>query len=252
MNLFDGLYLYEVVMLFLGVFLFVVLVLALVYQLMHKRNLLGLLAFFVLSIAMVGYPSIKSIQVQKDGVSIQKAVHDLQSDPAKPELRAQLQQEMAHIAGRPIANPKTLTSIASAQFALGDEKAAAQTVHKALQKDPKATGAHELESKIEAAQKLDAMADEVEKHPDSVAAKAQLQQTIKQASQQPTANAALLGRIAKAEEALGQREEATKTVQKALKINPNLAELKKVQDSIVMHVQHGAPSAKAVSLGSAH
>jgi len=235
MRLFDGLYLYEVVMLFLGVFLFVVLVLALVYQLTHKRNLAGLLAFFMVSIVMMGYPSIKSVQVQKDGVNIEKTARELQANPDKAEVRTQLEQQVERIGDRPISSPTMLTSLATAQFALGNEKAAAQNVQKALQSDPKTAGARELQNKIVAVQKLDSLAAEVQKHPDNVAAKAQLQQTVSQASQQPTSNPVALTRIANAQVVLGQHEEATKNVQKALAINPNLAEAKKVQTTILMH-----------------
>lgn len=238
MRLFDGLYLYEVVMLFLGVFLFVVLVVALVYQLTHKRNLAGLLAFFMVSIVMMGYPSIKSVQVQKDGINIEKTARELQANPDKAAVRSQLEQQVERIGDRPISSPTMLTSLATAQFALGNEKAAAQNVQKALQSDPKTAGARELQNKIVAVQKLDSIAAEVQKHPDNVAAKAELQQTVSQASQQPTANPVALARIANAQLVLGQHEEATKNVQKALAINPTLAEAKKVQTSILTRTPH--------------
>lgn len=233
MRLFDGLYLYEVVMLVLGIFLFVVLVLALVYQLMHKRSMAGLLAFFVVSIVMMGYPSIKSVQVQKDGVNIEKTARDLQANPDKAEVRSQLQQQVSQISDRPISNPTTLTSLATAQFALGNDKAAEQIVQKALQTDPMAAGARELQNKIVAVQKLDTLAAEVEKHPENTTARAQLQQAVTQASQQPTANPVALARIANAQSVLGQHEEASKNVQKALRIDPNLPEARKVQTTIL-------------------
>ena len=235
MRLFDGLYLYEVVMLALGVFLFVVLVLALVYQLMHKRNLAGLLAFFAVSIVMMGYPSIKSVQVQKDGIDIEKTARELQANPDKAEVRSQLEQQVSSIGDRPISDPTTLTHLATAQFALGHEKAAEQTVQKALKSDPKAAGARELQDKITTFHKLDSMAAEVEKNPGDVAAKSQLQQTVKEASQQPNANPKALAHIAKAQQVLGQSEDAAKSLQKAIKIDPNLAELKSLKDSIFGH-----------------
>jgi len=77
------------------------------------------------------------------------------------------------------------------------------------------------------------MATEVEKHPDDPAAKQQLQQAVSQASQQPTANPAAITKIAKAQVVLGQPEKATENVNKALQINPNLAEAKKIQTSIL-------------------
>jgi len=238
MRLFDGLYLYEVVMLFLGAFLFIVLVLALVYQMMHKRNFAGLLVFFVLSVVMMGYPSIKSMQVQNNTLTIEKTTHDLQSKPADAQVRSELEKQVANVSDRPISDPAALTRVAQAQFALGNEKAAEQNIQKALERDPDAPDARELQKKIIAVQKLDSMAKEVEKHPDDAAAKQQLQQTLSQASQQPTANPVALTKIAKAQVVLGQQEKATENVNKALLINPNLTEAKKVKTSIVVSQPH--------------
>lgn len=238
MSLFNGLYLYEVVMLFLGAFLFIVLVLALVYQMMHKRNFAGLLAFFVLSIVMMGYPSIKSVQFQNDTLTIDKTTHDLQSKPADAQVRSELEKEVAKVSDRPTSDPAALTRLANAQFALGNETAAEQNVQKALQRDPNAQGAQELQKKIISFHNLDSMATQVEKHPDDPAAKQQLQQAVNQASQQPTANPGALTKIAKAQAVLGQQEKATENVNKALQINPNLMEAKKIQTLILANHQH--------------
>jgi len=238
MSLFNGLYLYEVVMLFLGAFLFIVLVLALVYQMMHKRNFAGLLAFFVLSIVMMGYPSIKSVQFQNDTLTIDKTTHDLQSKPADAQVRSELEKEVAKVSDRPTSDPAALTRLANAQFALGNETAAEQNVQKALQRDPNAQPAQELQKKIIAFHNLDSMATQVEKHPDDPAAKQELQQALNQASQQPTANPGALTKIAKAQAVLGQQEKATENVNKALQINPNLMEAKKIQTLILANHQH--------------
>src|SRR5215510_10179653 len=235
MRLVDGLYLYEIVMLCLGIFLFVVLVLALIYQLMHRRNLAGLLAFFVLSIVMIGYPSIKSVQVQKDGVTIDKTTRDLQSDPTNPQTRAALEKEVKQISNRPVSDPATLTRIANAQFTLGNEKEAEEKAQIALERDPHSAEALEVQNKINTLHKLDSAMAEVEKHPDDPTAKAKLQETLSQASRQPTANPVALTKIAKAQAVLGQHEKAADNVNKALQINPNLTEAKKVQTMILTH-----------------
>jgi hypothetical protein len=62
MTTFAGLFWYEIVLLALGVMLFVVLLNALRSALAAGRSYAGLLPFFMLTIVMVGYPSIKSIQ----------------------------------------------------------------------------------------------------------------------------------------------------------------------------------------------
>ena len=63
----DGLYGYEIVLGALGVLLFVALLPMLLRQIWRDKPYGGLLAFFILPVAMIGFPSIKSIQY-KDGV----------------------------------------------------------------------------------------------------------------------------------------------------------------------------------------
>jgi tetratricopeptide (TPR) repeat protein len=238
MQVFDGLYLFEVVMLFLGAVLFLVLVIGLVVRLLKGGNLKGLLAFFVLSVVMMGYPSIKSIQVQKDGVSLDKATRELQADPTNAQLRNDLEKQVSNVSHRPVSDPATLTRLAKAEFILGNEKGAEQDVKKALQADPNTPDARQLQNRITAFHTLDSATSEAEKHPGDPAAKAQLQQAVTQASQQPVASPVALTKIANAQTILGQHEKATENVNKALQINPNLAEAKKVQTSIIMHQTH--------------
>lgn len=238
MRLFDGLYLFEVVMLFLGAVLFLVLVIGLIIRLLKGGNLKGLLAFFVLSVVMMGYPSIKSVQVQKDGVSIDKATRELQSDPTNAQLRSDLEKQVSNVGNRPVSDPATLTRLAKAEFMLGNEKGAERDVKKALQADSNAPDARELQNRINAFHNLDSATSEAENHPGDPAAKAQLQQAVTQASQQPTANPVALTKIANAQAILGQHEKATENVNKALQINPNLADAKKVQTSIIMRQAH--------------
>ena len=95
MKFFNGLYSYEIVMLVLGVLLFLV---ALV-KLMKKASA-GLVVFFLLAIAMIGYPSIQSIQYEKGVITVDKKVHDLEANPGNEALRASLQQDMGKIEGR--------------------------------------------------------------------------------------------------------------------------------------------------------
>jgi len=232
MKLFDGLYLYEIVMLFLGIVLFVVLVVGLVYQLMHKRSPAGLVVFFVISIVMMGYPSIKSFQVQAEGVTIETTAQALQADPTNPKLRADLEKQVGTIGDRPVSDPATLTRVATGQFMLGNDKAAEQNVSKALQLDANVPNAQALQSKITAVQTLDSQAAAVEAHPDNPAAKTQLQQTLNQATQQPIANPVALAKIARAQLVLGQRDKANENANRALQINPDLTEAKKIQTTI--------------------
>jgi len=80
-----GLYLGEVVLLVLGVALFIVLLGALRRALAAGKSYAGLLPFFLVTIAMIGYPSIKSIQYKSGMVEIDKDTEAVESSSTDPQ-----------------------------------------------------------------------------------------------------------------------------------------------------------------------
>lgn len=110
-TIFDNLYLYEIVLLFLGVFLFIILCAGLVYYIVKNNDVKKLLYFFIIPIIMIAYPSIQEIQVANDKVAIVKykeevsenpndtvAVKNLEEVTKKLEKRASTTQDLASVA----------------------------------------------------------------------------------------------------------------------------------------------------------
>jgi hypothetical protein len=123
-TLVDGLYGYEIVLAALGVLLFVALLPLLVRQILRDKPYGGLLAFFLLPVAMIGFPSVKSIQY-KDGVlSLEKDARQLRQDPTNTALRQKVARQVSDISGRPSSSAETKAKVAQAQFELGDHAAA--------------------------------------------------------------------------------------------------------------------------------
>lgn len=89
-EIFSNLYLYEIVLLFLGIFLFMLLCAALVYFIIRKDDLKKLLFFFPIPILMIAYPSIQEIQIEKDKFELRKYSDKVIENPedtvAKKEL----------------------------------------------------------------------------------------------------------------------------------------------------------------------
>ncbi len=71
-DLFNNLDLFEIVLLFLGAFLFLLLCGALVYFIVKKEEIKKLLWFYPIPVIMMGYPSIKEISVSIKEIKIQK------------------------------------------------------------------------------------------------------------------------------------------------------------------------------------
>ena len=220
--MFDGFYLFEWVLMILGVILFVVLVIAFFYQLMHKRSIGALLAFFALDIAMIGYPGLKSLEIQGGLVTIEKQTNAVLRNPGDTQARAELQQQVDKLGQRSFSQPTNLTAISKAEFALGNEPAAKTKLDKALQRNPDLQQAQQLKTKIENLDRLAPLTAKVESNPADENAKAELAQTLKVVNQQPVANPSALLKVARAQAALGDRENAEKNAAMVRKINPGL------------------------------
>jgi tetratricopeptide (TPR) repeat protein len=216
--MFDGLYLFEWVLMALGVILFVVLVIAF----LHKRSIGVLLGFFVVPIAMIGYPSLQSIQISDGKVSLEKKADAVLANPADPTARKELQQQVEKLRSRPFSDPATLTVLSKAEFALGNDQVAKNNLEKALQKDPQLPAAKQLQIKIDSLNRLSPLTAQVKSNPADEKAKAELTQTLNTVAQQPLANPSALLKVAQAQAALGDHVRAEKNIAIVQKINPKL------------------------------
>ena len=232
MDMFDGLYGYEVVLLVLGAVFFVALAIVLLYQIVQGKPYAGLLAFFAVPIAMMGFSGIQKIQFQNGAISIERYTQQLQADPTNAALRNNLQQQVAALASRPTSNPAALTNIAKAQFALGHHAAAAATLGKVVQGGQPPPEARALGQRIQLDRDLVSLTSEVEQHPSDTAAKQKLQAAVTQAASLHIASPVLLAHLANAHAALGDQAKALTLVQTALKIKPELAEAKQLQSRL--------------------
>ena len=221
-NLFDGLHLYEIVLLVLGVVLFVALLVALLRLVFQGKPFGGLLAFFALPIVMIAYPSIKSIEIGNDTVTIEKYTSALREDPTNPATRETLKKAVANLTARPIGRADRAITLASAQLALGDERAAVENLRKAQRIDPAAPAALELQKRIDVVHNLDRLTTAVEARPTDPNTKAELSRTLADATKTRFADPNALASIARAQTAVGDHKLAIESAEKALAIDPKL------------------------------
>jgi tetratricopeptide (TPR) repeat protein len=223
MSLFSGLYLYEVVMLVGGALLFIVTLLLLAILAAKGREIGKLFLFFAVSIVMIGFPAYSKIEISKDGVKLEKTSRQLLLNPTDKSLRDSLSNEVAKLSVRRYSDPKMLTTIARAQIALGDNGAAEQNINKALQLAPQNTEVIDLRKRLELDRNLEQLTARVEQRPNDDAAKAQLNRVVLEAGEMQIASPVTITNLARAHAALGNHAQATENVDKALRINPNLA-----------------------------
>jgi len=220
----DGLYPYEVVLLILGVLLFLVLLVVFVIQIVRGKSPAALLPFFVVTIAMIGFPGIKEIQWQKGVLTIKTATTQLQADPTNATLRSNLANQVKGLADRPTSDPTALTSIARAQFALGENDDAKTNLGKALRISPALPEAVTLKQRIDTDDALANLTKRLAQNPQDDAAKTQLAKTVAQTDSLKISSPVFLAHVASAKAILGDRAGASDFAATALKIDPNTPE----------------------------
>jgi len=228
MKLFEGMYLHEIVMMALGALLFLVLLILLIYSVIKNRDLKLMLLSFLLPVLMIGFPSFKKVQLDKWSFELQRLSQELEQKPSDQQLRAEVEAKVAAITARPIENsPETLVTVARAQNALGNESQALTTVNKALQVAPQLPEAARLKTTIvdqqnlkRDATELEKKTEQLEKNPNDQNLKREVNDKISNVAARPTRNPEVLGKLARAQQVVGQEEEAINTAKQAAKIDP--------------------------------
>jgi len=216
----DGLYGYEIAMLVLGSVMFVVLLFGLAARMRKGGSVVSLLPFFVLAIAMIGYPSVQSITIGKDLVTMQKATHELTTSPTNLELRQSVKATLQKLQSRPIGNPSSLAVVATAQYALGDDSAAKQNLQKALDANPNIPAAKALQQKISIVDAVTNLTNRVQLNPGDTQARTALQATVSDAGRLSIANPNAMTEIARGQAAIGDYSHAIANADNAAHIDP--------------------------------
>lgn len=153
MKLFEGLLLYEVVLLLLGVVLFIALVGVLIYSVMRRRSIAPLLFFFMIPVVMIGFPAIQKVKFDKDGVEIEKEIKTIANQPAATppaatsELKAKVDQYKARAANS--NSPAALLTVARAEIALGEVAQSKTTIDQAIKLAPQSVVVQDFRSRVE-------------------------------------------------------------------------------------------------------
>ena len=231
MNLLGGLYLHEIILMMMGALLFLVLLILLVYSVIRKRDLKLMLMSFLLPVLMIGFSSVKKVQYNELIIELQHKTQRLEEKPGDQQLKAEVEQIVATVTARPNEySADALVTVARAQSALGNEAQALTTVTKALEIAPQLPEAAQLKTDIveqqnlkQDATELEKKAEQLEKNPNDPNLKREVSDKISKVAGRPTRNADVLVRLARAQKAVGQEEQAISTAKQAVKIDPNSA-----------------------------
>jgi hypothetical protein len=136
MEIFGGLFLYEIVLLVLGNILFFVLLGLLIFAVIKKRDIKLLVGLFLMPVVMIGFPSIQKIRYDNGVLEIEKEAQHVKSSPQSAEIKKDLASKVENLQSRAESNPAGLVAIADAHLALGDTLQARRSVDAALKIRP--------------------------------------------------------------------------------------------------------------------
>ncbi|PPL00687.1 hypothetical protein [Parapedobacter indicus] len=161
----DGLHMHEVLLFVLGSLFFLVLLFLMVLYAWRKEKLNVLLLFFMIPIVMIGWPSIARIQINEAGIALENTLRTYESDPQDPETRKALQAQVKELEDKGVKNPKTLINMAKANYMLGNDRDALQTLDKIPEGARESVGADDLKSTILVTQDIERKLQQAEQAP---------------------------------------------------------------------------------------
>jgi len=128
----NDLHLYELVLLFLGIFLFLILSAGLLYYIIKKEEIKKLLLFFPIPILMIGYPSVKEVSISSDKIAFSKYQEEYIQNPNDTVAKHKLEELTGKLEER-AHTPEDIIQISKAKLLLGNTIEAIEYADKALE-----------------------------------------------------------------------------------------------------------------------
>lgn len=125
----DGLRLYEVILLMMGVIFFLALVIIFIVYTTQRRPLKPLFMFFAVPVLMLVWPSIAKIKIDGEGADIQTKLAAVEQNPTE-ENKKELKDAVETLEDRGVKDPAVLKRVMLAHYLLGDTAAAKATMQR--------------------------------------------------------------------------------------------------------------------------
>lgn len=137
MNIFDGLYGYEKLMLLCGLILFVFALAAITVMIVQRRDFKMAMALIVLAIVLMGFPGIQAVKFSQDTVELDRIRTQPQA-PTDPAQKQQAQQALSNLEQRSAGNPQLQAQVSDGYRAIGEVDKAYRLAQSVLHEKPSA------------------------------------------------------------------------------------------------------------------
>lgn len=154
-ELLDGLLLYEITLLILGVILFLILSIGLLYYIIKKEQIAKLLFFFFIPIVMIGYPSITQITISNDKIELTKLQNQVIENP-DDSVAVQKMEQLTEKLEKRASTTKDLVQLSTSNLMLGNNEKAETLADKALTRENTNVEARDIKRLIAAQERITA------------------------------------------------------------------------------------------------
>ncbi|KZC20998.1 hypothetical protein RHOFW104R3_22450, partial [Rhodanobacter denitrificans] len=137
MNIFDGLYGYEKLMLLCGFILFVFALAAITVMIVQRRDFKMAMGLIVFAIVLMGFPGIQAVKFSQDTVELDRIRAQPQA-PADPAQKQQAERTLASLEQRAADNPQLQAQVSDGYRAIGELDQAYRLAQSVLHEKPSA------------------------------------------------------------------------------------------------------------------
>lgn len=137
MNIFDGLYGYEKLMLVCGLILFVFALAAITVMIVQRRDFKMAMGLIVFAIVLMGFPGIQAVKFSQDTVELDRIRTQPQA-PTDPVQKQQAQQALSNLEQRAAGNPQLQAQVSDGYRAIGEVDKAYRLAQSVLDEKPSA------------------------------------------------------------------------------------------------------------------
>jgi len=128
-----NLHIYELVLLFLGAFLFLILSGGLIYYIVKNQEIKKLLFFFPIPFLMMAYPSIKEVNISSDKIELSKYQEQYEENPQDTEALEKIEELTEELEPR-VSSEEDLVQISKSNILLEKPEKAIAAVNKIIEK----------------------------------------------------------------------------------------------------------------------
>ncbi len=180
-QLLEGLFLYEIILMILGILLFLALLIRFIVKLPSGDQWKWFTVLFLVCVVMIGYPGIMKVKFDNGMIEIERWSRMVEQNPADSAAKAQLKSAIAAVHDEQLTSAENLAKVAVANAVLGDTLKALTYVDRALSDRPDFTEARVLQSAYSTVTvRTDRMIKRLEANPRDAALRSELNQNLRE------------------------------------------------------------------------